>query len=88
VALIAGAVVLGTVLAPGPWAVKTAAGAVAGIRNAAPVLAVTAVAFSDRPGIYPAVAAVVVVELVLQLPWNLWLARRRASVPARSGVAG
>jgi BASS family bile acid:Na+ symporter len=82
-ALIAGAVVLGTVLAPGPWAVKTAAGAVAGIRNAAPILAVIAVAFADRPGVLPAVAALVVVELALQVPWNLWLARRRAKLGPR-----
>lgn len=67
VALIAGAVVLGTVLAPGPWFVKTAAEAVPGIRNAAPILAVIAVAFADRPGVLPAVAAVVVVELALQV---------------------
>ena len=80
VTLIALAVLFGAVLAPGPAEIRTTAGAIAGVRNAAPMLAVIAAEFADEPGILPAVAAIVLVELFLQLPWNLWLARRRARV--------
>jgi bile acid:Na+ symporter, BASS family len=80
VALIALAVLSGALLAPGPAEIRTTAGAVAGIRNAAPMLAVITAEFADEPGILAAVAAIVLVELFLQLPWNLWLARRRAAV--------
>jgi BASS family bile acid:Na+ symporter len=80
IALIALAVVSGTLLAPGPAETRTSAGAVAGIRNAAPMLAVITAEFTHEPGIFAAVAAIVLVELFLQLPWNLWLARRRPRV--------
>ena len=80
VTLIALAVLFGAVLAPGPAEIRTTAGAIAGVRNAAPMLAVIAAEFADEPGILPAVAAIVLVELFLQLPWNLWLASRRARV--------
>ena len=80
VTLIGLAVLFGAVLAPGPAEIRTTAGAIAGVRNAAPMLAVIAAEFADEPGILPAVAAIVLVELFLQLPWNLWLARRRARV--------
>jgi hypothetical protein len=46
------------------------------------MLAVIAAEFADQPGILPAVAGIVVIELVLQVPWNLWLARRRARAAA------
>ena len=72
------AVLLGALLAPGPAVIRTTAGAIAGVRNAPPMLAVIAAEFADEPGIFAAVAAIVLVELFLQLPWNLWLARRRA----------
>jgi BASS family bile acid:Na+ symporter len=78
-ALIVLAILLGALLAPRPAELRTTAGAVAGIRNAAPMLAVIAAEFADEPGILPAVAGIVVVELVIQVPWNVWLARRRAS---------
>ena len=77
------AVVLGSLLATGPAPIRTAAGAVAGVRNAAPMLAVIGAEFADEPGIFAAVAAIVMIELFLQLPWNLWLARRRrATAPS------
>jgi BASS family bile acid:Na+ symporter len=74
------AVVLGSLLATGPARIRTTAGAVAGVRNAAPMLAVIGAEFADEPGIFAAVAAIVVIELFLQLPWNLWLARRRRAL--------
>jgi BASS family bile acid:Na+ symporter len=77
IALIVLAILFGTTLAPGPGHLRTAAGAVAGVRSAAPVLAVISAEFADTLGVLPAVVAVVLVELLLQLPWNLWLARRR-----------
>jgi len=55
---------------------------VAGIRNAAPMLAVIAAEFADEPGILPAVAAIVVIKLGLQVPWNLWLDHRRTRASA------
>jgi hypothetical protein len=67
-------------LATGPARIRTTAGAVAGVRNAAPMLAVIGAEFADEPGIFAAVAAIVVIELFLQLPWNLWLARRRRAL--------
>lgn len=87
VALIVSAVVFGALLAPSPAEIRTTAGAIAGVRNAAPMLAVIAAEFADEPGILPAVAAIVLVELFLQLPWNLWLARRRSMKSARSDTA-
>ncbi len=75
--LIVFAVLFGALLAPEPAEIRTTAGAIAGVRNAAPMLAVISAEFADEPGILPAVAAIVLVELFLQLPWNLWLARRR-----------
>lgn len=78
VALIVFSIAFGALLAPGPAQLRTTAGAVAGVRNAAPMLAVIAAEFVDQPGIFTAVAAIVVLELFLQLPWNVWLARRRA----------
>ncbi|MGH2679516.1 MAG: hypothetical protein ACRDG8_03380 [Actinomycetota bacterium] len=83
IALTTLAVTAGSLLAPGPATLKTTAGAVAGVRNAAPMLAVIGAEFADEPGIFAAVAAIVLVELLLQLPWNLWLARRRASLVRR-----
>jgi BASS family bile acid:Na+ symporter len=80
VALIFLAVLFGALLAPGPGQIRTTAGAIAGVRNAAPMLAVIGAEFADEPAILPAVAAIVLVELFLQLPWNLWLARRRAGM--------
>ncbi|MCI0635117.1 MAG: bile acid:sodium symporter [Actinobacteria bacterium] len=80
VVLIVLAVLFGTLLAPGPAQIRTTAGAIAGVRNAAPMLAVISAEFANKPGILPAVAAIVLVELFLQLPWNLWLARRRVRV--------
>jgi BASS family bile acid:Na+ symporter len=80
VALVVFAVLLGAFLAPGPAQIRTTAGAIAGVRNAAPMLAVISAEFAHEPGILPAVAAIVLVELFLQLPWNLWLARRRPRV--------
>jgi BASS family bile acid:Na+ symporter len=64
-ALIVLAILLGALLAPGPAQVRTTAGAVAGIRNAAPMFAVIAAEFADEPGILPAVAGIVVIELLL-----------------------
>jgi hypothetical protein len=43
------------------------------------MLAVIGAEFADGPGIFAAVAAIVTIELFLQLPWNLWLARRRGA---------
>jgi BASS family bile acid:Na+ symporter len=74
-ALIVLVILLGALLAPGSAELRSTAGAVAGIRNAAPMLAVIAAEFADEPGILPAVAGIVVIELVLQVPWNFWLAR-------------
>ncbi len=72
------AVLVGSVLSPGPMRLRTTAGALAGVRNAAPMLAVIAAEFTDEPAIPTAVAAIVLIELILQLPWNFWLAHRRA----------
>jgi bile acid:Na+ symporter, BASS family len=77
-ALTALAVFVGALLAPPPGRIRSTAGAIAGVRNAAPMLAVIAAEFGDEPRILPAVAAIVLMELFVQLPWNLWLARRRA----------
>lgn len=78
--LIALAIVFGAFLAPGPARLRTSAGAIAGVRSAAPVLAVISAEFTDEPSILPAVAAIVIVELLVQLPWNLWLGRRREAL--------
>lgn len=78
--LIALAIVFGALLAPGPARLKTSTGAIAGVRSAAPVLAVISAEFTDEPRILPAVVAIVIVELLVQLPWNLWLGRRREAL--------
>ena len=78
VALVVLAVLFGVLLVPGPAQIRTTAGAIAGVRNAAPMLAVISAEFADEPGILLAVGTLVLVELLVQLPWNLWLARRRA----------
>jgi BASS family bile acid:Na+ symporter len=83
IALTALAVTAGSLLAPGPATLRTTSGAVAGVRNAAPMLAVISAQFADEGGIFAAVAAIVSVELVLQLPWNVWLARRRTHLTRR-----
>jgi BASS family bile acid:Na+ symporter len=85
IALTALAVTAGWLIAPGPPTLRTSAGAVAGVRNAAPMLAVIGAAFAGEEGIFAAVAAIVLVELLLQLPWNLRLAWRRTA-PDPTGV--
>lgn len=87
IALIMLAILLGALLAPGPAELRTTAGAVAGIRNAAPMLAVIAAEFADEPGILAAVAGIVVIELGLQVPWNLWLAHRRTRASRVASIA-
>ncbi|MGH8914489.1 MAG: hypothetical protein ACRDZM_08245 [Acidimicrobiia bacterium] len=82
------AVLFGATLVPGPPAVRTTTGAVAGIRNAAPMLAVIAAEFRNVTGVYQAVAALVVIELVFQVPWNAWLGRRRATAPGDPVLTG
>jgi BASS family bile acid:Na+ symporter len=71
----------GWLLSPGPEQLRSTAGFVAGVRNAAPVLVIVYAAFSGVEGIVPALIAIYLVVLAVYLPLAAWLGNRHAAQP-------
>jgi len=71
----------GWILSPGPERLRSTAGYVAGVRNAAPVFVIALGAFATVDGLIPAVITILLVNLVVYLVLAAWLGNRHAQEP-------
>lgn len=69
----------GAVIATGSMETKTTLGLVAPVRNAGPIFAAIAIAFSNDPAILGATVGILLMGLVVSLPAAAYLAHRRAA---------
>ncbi len=71
----------GWLLSPGPEQLRSTAGFIAGVRNAAPVLVIVYAAFTDVEGVLSSLIAIYLVVLAIYLPLAAWLGSRHAAQP-------
>ena len=80
------AVGLGTLVAIGPLVTRTTVGLLAPVRNAGPVFAAVAIAFSNDPNILGALTGIIIVGLATTLLLAAYFARHRPAPTIEPGV--